>query len=67
MIDLVKNKHYQVACQRYFISTHPGSPGDGVGNHPNAYFEISERYYAPVVAAAITTTASTPTLKIEGN
>lgn len=45
IIGLVKNMHYQVACQRYFLFTHDGHMGENVGNHPNAYFDDSVSYY----------------------
>eukprot|EP00397_Hematodinium_sp_SG-2012_P008764 GEMP01008833.1.p1 GENE.GEMP01008833.1~~GEMP01008833.1.p1 ORF type:complete len:504 (-),score=94.41 GEMP01008833.1:1755-3266(-) len=38
---LSNGKHYQLACQDYFRATHPGSGGDGVGNHPDQFYEES--------------------------
>jgi len=38
-------KHYQLACQEYFIALHPGSQGDGVGNHPNSFFNESCKHH----------------------
>jgi len=35
----------QVACQKYWSVTHEDAPGDGVGNHPNKYFEESVKFY----------------------
>eukprot|EP01006_Ploeotia_vitrea_P062798 TRINITY_DN84431_c0_g1_i1.p1 TRINITY_DN84431_c0_g1~~TRINITY_DN84431_c0_g1_i1.p1 ORF type:complete len:535 (+),score=253.10 TRINITY_DN84431_c0_g1_i1:157-1605(+) len=46
LIRLVEGKHYQLACQQYFIITHPGSKGDSVGNHPNKYFEESVNHHS---------------------
>ncbi|XP_064626555.1 DNA primase large subunit-like [Lineus longissimus] len=43
VIDLVKGGHYQVACARYFELTHI-SEEQGLGiNHPNQYFDESQR------------------------
>lgn len=38
IMDLVENKHYQIACQRYFEWTHDKHTVDGGVNHPNQYF-----------------------------
>ncbi|CBZ50200.1 putative DNA primase, large subunit [Neospora caninum Liverpool] len=35
---------YQLACREFFMQTHPGSEGEGVGNHPNHFYEASRRY-----------------------
>jgi DNA primase large subunit len=45
IIDLVKSKHYQVACVKYFSIRHPSMPTTTIGNHPNAYFDASNKYY----------------------
>ncbi|KAF4745493.1 hypothetical protein FOZ62_003320 [Perkinsus olseni] len=37
----------QLACQEWFRVMHPGSSGDGVGNHPNSYFSESIAYHLP--------------------
>jgi len=43
---LVTNgKHFQLACVEYFEGTHPGQLGDGVGNHPNMFFNESCKYH----------------------
>ncbi|PHJ22510.1 dna large subunit [Cystoisospora suis] len=47
MIPILKYKdtnEYQLACREYFLQTHPGSEGEGVGNHPNSFYEVSRRY-----------------------
>mmetsp|Transcript_14158 Transcript_14158/g.21751 ORF Transcript_14158/g.21751 Transcript_14158/m.21751 type:complete len:499 (-) Transcript_14158:21-1517(-) len=47
-----KTKNYNLACVKHFEATHPGAlsvPGiqlDGVGNHPNAWFQASTSYFA---------------------
>jgi DNA primase large subunit len=46
VLTLVSNHHYQVACSRVFTLTHKGELPDGVGTHPNAYFEASQRLIA---------------------
>ncbi len=38
IMTLVENKHYQIACQRYFELTHDKQTVDGGVNHPNQYF-----------------------------
>ena len=40
----VKNHNYQIACARYFESTHKAPAGSFNVNHPNQYFEDSEKY-----------------------
>ena len=44
VITLLKGSHFQLACQKVFTLSHPGHLGDGVGNHPNGYFEASVAY-----------------------
>merc|ERR1719161_33539 len=62
---LVTNgKHFQLACVEYFEAMHPGSSGDGVGNHPNMFFNESCKYHVArkkkeEEAAAARGTAST--------
>lgn len=47
-----KTKNYNLACVKHFEVTHPAAvsvPGiqlDGVGNHPNAWFQASTSYFA---------------------
>ncbi|SBT76305.1 DNA primase large subunit, putative [Plasmodium ovale] len=45
IMPLKKNNEYQMACVKFFMETHPGSAGDGVGNHPNSYYIESRKYY----------------------
>ncbi|EER02340.1 dna primase large subunit, putative [Perkinsus marinus ATCC 50983] len=48
MIDDITKKskrEAQLACQEWFRIMHPGSSGDGVGNHPNSYFSESIAYH----------------------
>ena len=33
-----RNKEYQVACVKYFEGKFPGVLGEGIGIHPNKYF-----------------------------
>ncbi|XP_022235516.1 uncharacterized protein LOC111083337 [Limulus polyphemus] len=42
-MDFVNNGHYQLACTRYFELTHKGSTVDQAINHPNQYFEESQK------------------------
>ncbi|KAF8821592.1 Dna primase, large subunit [Cardiosporidium cionae] len=42
----VKSYQYQLACNELFKAKHHGSDGDGVGNHPNAYYLESRKYLA---------------------
>ncbi|CAD2106399.1 DNA primase large subunit, putative [Plasmodium vinckei petteri] len=45
-----KNNEYQLACVKFFTETHPNSPGDGVGNHPNSFYVESRKYYKSKMA-----------------
>ena len=45
IIDLVKSKNFQIACRKHFEATHPKADANDVGNHPNAWFDASRRYY----------------------
>lgn len=45
IMPLHKNHEYQMACKQYFLETHPGSNGDGVGNHPNSFYVESRKYF----------------------
>jgi len=45
MIGRVQGNHHQLACVEYFKATHPGHDGDGVGNHPNQFFNQSCQHY----------------------
>ena len=38
IVESARTKNYQLACRKQFEARHKGM-GDGVGNHPNAYFE----------------------------
>jgi DNA primase large subunit len=56
IVDLVQNSHYQIACRRHWELTHPNAGHDQarelVINHPNQYFDESERYFEERAAAA---------------
>ncbi|CAO0803387.1 unnamed protein product [Mucor circinelloides] len=43
ILELVRNKHYQVACTKHFEVTHPQNK-EKIDNieHPNAYYELSK-------------------------
>ncbi|PFH35469.1 DNA primase, large subunit [Besnoitia besnoiti] len=43
---------YQLACKEFFMQTHPESEGEGVGNHPNHFYEASRRYARRQAGAA---------------
>ena len=38
ILNKKKNKEYQVACVKYFEGKFPGVLGEGIGIHPNKYF-----------------------------
>lgn len=38
-------KHFQLACVEYFQAMHPGAGEEGVGNHPNMFFNASGQYH----------------------
>jgi DNA primase large subunit len=44
ILELVRNKHYQLACTKHFEVTHPQNK-EKIDNieHPNAYYELSKR------------------------
>ncbi|CAK1549698.1 unnamed protein product [Leptosia nina] len=42
VVDLAKRGHYQIACSKYFDVVHNSSMGLGI-NHPNQYFEESQK------------------------
>ena len=56
MLGHKRMKNYNLACVRHFEVTHPGAvnvPGiqlDGVGNHPNAWFQASVGYHEAMKA-----------------
>ena len=39
--DSMASKNFGIACRRHFEASHPGAESDGVGNHPNAWYEAS--------------------------
>ncbi|KAL3267866.1 hypothetical protein HHI36_007007 [Cryptolaemus montrouzieri] len=41
ILDLVKNRHFQIACTKYFEYTHSLQAPSTTINHPNQYFEES--------------------------
>lgn len=43
--EKVKNHEYQIACRMHWEMMHPGGNAESVGNHPNAWFDASMRYY----------------------
>ena len=51
ILELKKNRNYQLACVKHFEVLHPNAGGanvplDNVGNHPNAWFAASVAYTA---------------------
>ncbi|KAL3784419.1 hypothetical protein HJC23_001303 [Cyclotella cryptica] len=51
ILKLKRDGNAQLACAKHFEVVHPGASGvesvslDGVGNHPNAWFTASRKYY----------------------
>ena len=43
IVDLVSRQHFQIACQRYFEVTHNNMEVDGGIQHPNQYFQESQK------------------------
>ena len=43
IIESVKGSNYQIACARYFELTHKLQAGSMSINHPNQYFEESQK------------------------
>jgi DNA primase large subunit len=47
ILQLVQNRHYQIACKKYFEAIHPENEElEIMINHPNQFFEESRSYYA---------------------
>lgn len=54
--------HFQLACARYFEVTHDTHLEEGI-NHPNRYFEMSQKVMekrAPTAATAVTSATKKP-------
>jgi len=49
VLDLAKNKHYQLACGKVFQLTHNAAADEGI-NHPNQYYDLSCRCHDTVAA-----------------
>lgn len=45
IVDRVKRHDYQIACRLHWEALHPGGNAEPVGNHPNAWFDESMKYY----------------------
>lgn len=43
ILNLSQNGHYQIACTKYFEAKHGASPSATVINHPNQFFEESQK------------------------
>mmetsp|Transcript_22589 Transcript_22589/g.40050 ORF Transcript_22589/g.40050 Transcript_22589/m.40050 type:complete len:512 (-) Transcript_22589:33-1568(-) len=58
MVALAEQKQFQLACRRHYEIAHPSGSSDFVGNHPNAWFEESVKYFTAQNADAGTTPSS---------
>eukprot|EP00250_Pteridium_aquilinum_P035747 c9887_g1_i1 orf=648-2051(-) len=56
ILEKVRNRHYQLACSMTFEATH-GSPSAGI-NHPNQYFEQSQKLLQAKAPPASTNVAT---------
>lgn len=56
--DLAKAGSFQLACRMQWEVLHPGGNVEPVGNHPNAWFDSSVRYYEEKEAAKKTEAAT---------
>lgn len=66
VVSLAKSHNYQLACQKHFELTHPASRAAdlavaGVGNHPNAYFKASRKFYQAPSSSSSAPTFIPPT------
>lgn len=43
ILNLSQNGHYQIACTKYFEVKHGVSPSSTAINHPNQFFEESQK------------------------
>jgi DNA primase large subunit len=58
IVARVKNHDFQVACRLHWMAMHPGGNAEPVGNHPNAWFDESMKYWAEKTQPESTTQAS---------
>ena len=45
IVELVKTHDYQIACRLHWELLHPKGNAEAVGNHPNAWFDESMKYF----------------------
>lgn len=43
ILNLAQNGHYQIACTKFFEATNGASPSSTAINHPNQFFEESQK------------------------
>jgi DNA primase large subunit len=65
--ELVKNHEYQIACRLHWEILHPKGNSEPVGNHPNAWFDESMKYYAEKEKAEKEEQAATPAISQDIN
>ncbi|XP_050530412.1 uncharacterized protein LOC126899486 isoform X2 [Daktulosphaira vitifoliae] len=53
ILNLSQNGHYQIACTKYFEAKHNVSPSSTAINHPNQFFEESQKLKGHVDGATI--------------
>lgn len=62
LLELVQGGHFQVACRKHFELTHPGAASNNmVVNHPNQYFDESEKFFNDPIPTATTAAAKSST------
>lgn len=62
IMDLVSKSHYQLACTKYWEVTHNNAESSGI-NHPNQYFEESQKLAQGLRPATVKKNA--PSVKLE--
>lgn len=61
---MAKKGHFQIACSKYFDAVHNSDLGLGI-NHPNQYFEESQKYIKGDVKVDSTQVKAEPKVKKE--
>ncbi|XP_041989248.1 DNA primase large subunit-like [Aricia agestis] len=64
VVDMAKKGHYQIACSKYFDLVHNVELGLGI-NHPNEYFEESQKLLKGETRIEVKKEVKTPSIKKE--
>lgn len=64
IMDVTKKGHFQIACSKYFDAVHHSDLGLGI-NHPNQYFEESQKIAKGDIKVEVKKEAKSSTVKKE--